>query len=107
METWHIKVLGSGSQIYTRLRHLNELRHELCPLASAPFMLVIDVDSAQTLAFFPPQSTELPEAFGAQPSGRPLIDGVRLIDLEYDPLPVSDVSVEMFQPPASRPRFYM
>lgn len=106
MESWHIKVLGSGTQIYTRLRHLNELRHELCPLTSAPFMLVIDVDTAQTLACFPPQSAVLARAFGAEPSARPLIDGVRLIDLEYQPLPVSDVSFELFRPSVPAPGVY-
>ena len=98
MEAWHSRVLGTGSDIYMRLRQLNGLRHEMCPTAISPFMLAIDVDNAQTLAFFPPEHSALARAFGAHASLQPAMDGIHLRDLEYQPLPVNEVSWEVFEP---------
>lgn len=104
MENWHSKPLGYGSDVYMRLRLLDELRHQICPLSSSPYKLVIDVMSAQTYAIFAPTSFELAQAFDALPCDLIDIDGVRFIDLEYQPWPVSDNSREIFEPVLSRRR---
>lgn len=108
MKTWFSKSLGEGTVVYRRLRVLNELRHQVCPDAAAPYSLYMDAVSAETIVLFDPDQVRLATAFGAQPCAQPHINGVRLIDLEYKPLPVTSQSAQIFS--ATRvhpqPRFY-
>jgi len=98
MDTWHRKSLGQGAGMYMKLRALNELRYQLCRAALAPYKLVIDSLSIETVVFFGPGSHELAVAFGALPCSEPMIDGRVLIDLEYQPIPLTDSVAEIFQP---------
>lgn len=108
MNTWYSKSLGEGTVVYSRLRALNELRHQMCPDAPCPYSLYMDAVSAETIVLFDPRQIVLASAFGAMPCGQPNINGVRLIDLEYRPLPVSAQSSQMFSSPRIRtePRLY-
>jgi hypothetical protein len=104
MNTWYSRSLGEGTVVYRRLRVLNELRHHVCPDASCPYSLYMDADSAETIVLFDPEQIVLATAFGALPCGQPLINGVRLIDLEYRPLPVTVQSAQMFSASPIRPQ---
>ncbi|MGA3679054.1 hypothetical protein [Pseudomonas graminis] len=108
MNTWYSKSLGEGTVVYRRLRVLNELRHQVCPDASCPYSLYMDAVSAETIVLFDPEQIVLATAFGALPCGQPHINGVRLIDLEYRPLPVTSQSAQLFSSPRIhlQPRFY-
>jgi len=94
---WHQKSLGLGSTVYMRLRRLNELRHEHCPSVEKPYLLAIDTLSTETWVMFPPEQAALARAFGASPCAQPNIDGNRLVDLEYQPLPVTEESCQVFR----------
>lgn len=96
MNTWYSKSLGEGTVVYGRLRVLNELRHHVCPDAYSPYSLYMDAVSAETIVLFDADQRVLATAFGALPCGQPHINGVRLIDLEYHPLPVNFQSAQVF-----------
>ena len=102
MSTWHSKSLGHGACVYSRLKVLNALRHEICPSASAPYSLVIDALNAETMVFFSPTYSALAIAFAATPCSPPETDGHQYVDLEYRPLPVTVLSSEIFQPVHAR-----
>ncbi len=108
MNTWYSKSLGEGTVVYRRLRALNELRHQVCPDASCPYSLYMDAVSAETIVLFDPEQVVLASAFGALPCGQPQVNGVRLIDLEYSPLPVTFQSAHIFSAPRrhTQPGFY-
>jgi hypothetical protein len=57
---------------------------------------------------FHPEQIVLATAFGALPCAQPHINGVRLIDLEYRPLPVTVQSAQMFSAPRvhTQPGFF-
>ncbi|WP_213881498.1 hypothetical protein [Pseudomonas sp. dw_358] len=95
MDRWYSKSLDRGALGYGQLRVLNELRHQLCPQATTPYLLTIDALDAQTVVFFEAAHESLALAFGARPCERPVIDGRRLIDLQYTPLPVCETSNEL------------
>jgi hypothetical protein len=88
--------------VYSRLKVLNALRHEICPSASAPYSLVIDALNAETMVFFSPTYSALAIAFAAMPCSPPETDGHQYVDLEYCPLPVTVLSSEIFQPVHAR-----
>lgn len=104
MDHWYSKALDHGALGYGQLKVLNELRHLTCPQASNPYILTIDALDAQTVVFFDADHQALALAFGAQPCDRPVIDGKRLIDLQYKPLPVPPTSAELFYTPTTGPR---
>jgi hypothetical protein len=99
MNTWYSKSLGEGTVVYRRLRVLNELRHHVCPDSPFPYSLYMDAVSAETIVLFQPEQIVLATAFGALPCLQPQINGVRLIDLEYRPLPVTVQSSQLFNAP--------
>ncbi len=101
MNTWYSKSLGEGTVVYRRLRVLNELRHQICPDASCPYSLYMDGLTAETIVLFEHDQMVLATAFGALPCGQPHINGVRLINLEYSPLPVTLQSAQIFSTPRS------
>lgn len=102
MNTWYSKSLGEGTVVYSRLRVLNELRHHVCPDSSSPYSLYMDAVTAETIVLFQPEQVVLATAFGALPCVQPQINGVRLIDLEYRPLPVTVQSTQRFNAPRAR-----
>lgn len=96
MQTWYIKSLGTGSAIYAALHDLNMLSAKLCPSIAHPYVLVIDTVTVETLAFFAPEEAELGLAFGADACSKPMIDGVRFVDLGYAPLPNTELNESIF-----------
>ncbi len=96
MDSWHSKSLGLGSTVYTRLKMLDELRHQLCPLATDPYTLMIDVLTAETVALFSPANAILGKAFGASVCARPEGSAVALIDLGFQPLPANEMNATIF-----------
>lgn len=96
MKSWHSKSLGLGSTVYTRLKMLDELRHQLCPLATDPYTLMIDVLTAETIALFSPANATLGKAFGATACARPEGDAVPLMDLGFQPLPANEISCNIY-----------
>jgi len=102
MNTWYSKSLGEGTVVYRRLRALNELRHQVCPDAASPYSLYMDAVSAETIVLFHPDQIVLATAFGALPCAQPQINGVRMIDLEYRPLPVTLQSAQVFSTSPTR-----
>jgi hypothetical protein len=96
MNTWYSKSLGEGTVVYRRLRALNELRHQVCPDAACPYSLYMDAVSGETIVLFDSDQRVLATAFGALACAQPQINGVRMIDLEYRPLPVTLQSSQVF-----------
>jgi hypothetical protein len=96
MDSWHSKSLGLGSTVYTRLKMLDELRHQLCPLATDPYTLMIDTLTAETIALFSPANATLGKAFGATLCARLEGDSVPLVDLGFQPLPANEMNSAIF-----------
>lgn len=96
MDSWHSKSLGLGSTVYTRLKILDALRYQLCPLTTEPYTLMIDTLTAETVALFSPANALLGKAFGATACARPDADALPLIDLGYQPLPANEISRTLY-----------
>jgi hypothetical protein len=96
MESWHSKSLGLGSTVYTRLKMLDTLRHQLCPLAADPYTLMIDTLTTETIALFSPANALLGQAFGATACARPTGDAVSFIDLGFQPLPANEMTSTIY-----------
>ena len=98
MAEWYRKSLGHGASVYHRLRILDELRLLLCPMADAPYRLIIDAATAETFAFFPGEHAEIARAFGALACPSPDENAERLVDLHYRPVVITDSTRELLQP---------
>ena len=96
MDSWHSKSLGLGSTVYLRLKMLDELRHQLCPLAADPYTLMIDTLTAETIVLFSPTNATLGKAFGATVCAQPKGDAVPLVDLGFQPLPANEISCNIY-----------
>lgn len=71
MQSWHSKWLGHGAKVFWSLKALSDMQKTLHPDAASGYIIAIDAVTAETLAFFPPDYTDLALAYGAHPCGTP------------------------------------
>lgn len=88
MSNWYCKSLGYGDSVFKELKRLRVMRYEACLIDQNPYRLAVNVETAETMVYFEPKFWSLATTFGAQPCRAPVLDGVRLLDLDFKPVHV-------------------
>lgn len=88
MNNWYCKTLGCGDEAFRALKRLRIIRYQACSSEKTSYHLAVDVMTADTIVFFPPDSAAMATAFGASECSKPILDGSRLRRLDFEPLPI-------------------